>query len=32
VTLIPADQLATEQIQGSSSGSSPIQATTQSPS
>ena len=32
MTLIPADQLATEQIQGSSSGSSPIQATTQSPS
>ena len=32
MTSIPADQLATEQIQGSSSGSSPIQATTQSPS
>ena len=32
MTLIPADQLATEQIQGSPSGSSPIQATTQSPS
>lgn len=32
MTLIPADQLATEQIQGSPTGSSPIQATTQSPS
>ena len=32
MTLTPADQLATEQIQGSPSGSSSIQATTQSPS
>ena len=32
MTLIPADQLATEQIQGSSSGSSSIQSTTQTPS
>ena len=32
MTLTPADQLATEQIQGSPSGSSSIQSTTQSPS